>query len=215
MKNFVAELESMSSKAVSDIGKISEKVAQEIQVLLTKAFADVKAHISSLLDSFSAKIKSLGQRRISTSAGPSTTSFTQRVRSAVKSAESEAERLFHNAKTEAAAMIHEARSMIQRMADGLGSARGDVTADIRKAGQDIYHTLISVGESAVKKVGVFFESAFKDIELDGSFVASHALQVSEAAAISVVNPALVTGLALSAAIIIAAHSYAESIRKKS
>jgi len=213
-KSLLAHLEAMSKDVVSEIETYSAKVAQEIQVLLTKAFADVKARISSLIKSFTAKIHALSQKSINTSSGTSTSSFSQRVRSAAKAAENEAEKLIHDAKTEAVAVVHEARDMIRRMADGLGAARGDVTAFIRKTGKDVFTSLAAVGEGAVSKAKTFFESAFHDIELDGSFVASHALQVGEAAALTAFNPVMIAGFAAAGLILVGSHSYAESILRK-
>lgn len=211
MKSFITELEKMAQDAVSDIEKISEKIAQEIQVLIGRAFADIKARISSLLRAFAIKVRSLEQKRMTTNAGPSASSFAQRLQSATRNAESEAERLLQTAKTESVAMVHEARDIIRRMADGLNTVRGNVVTDIRKAGLDTYHALVNVGETAIKKVETFFESAFKDVEIDGSFVANHALQVTESATIAI-NPFIFIALAASAAIIVVAEDHASSIR---
>lgn len=210
-KSLLAHLEAMSKDVVSEIETYSAKVAQEIQILLTKAFADVKARISSLIKGFTAKIHSLSQKSINTNAGTSTSSFSQRLHSAAKAAETEAERLIRDAKTEAAAMVHEARDMIRRMADGLSTARGDVTVFIRKTGKDVFVSLAAVGEGAVSKAKGFFESAFRDVELDGSFVASHALQVGEVPVLAAFNPVMIAGFAAAGLILVGSHSYAESI----
>ena len=211
-KDFLSKLEQMSKDVVSEIAQKSEEVAQKIQILLTKAFADIKARISSLIRNFKAKIESLSKKKLNTNTGPNASGFSQRLRSAVKSIENDAERVFHDTKTEAVAMAHEARDMIRRMSDGLGAARGDVTTFVRKTGKDVFGSLIALGEGAVSKVSSFVDSAFHDLELDGSFVASHALQVGELAVLTAFNPLMFGGFALAGIIMLSSHSLAESIK---
>jgi vacuolar-type H+-ATPase subunit H len=213
MEEFVKTLEKMSRDAVNDIEQISEKIANDLRTTLPAEFDKVKAHISSLIKTFKAKIQSLRQRRISTNAGPSTTSLPKHIMSSLKTAEGDAESLLHKAKEEASAMIQEMRNMIKRMSDGLETARGDITNDIRKAGEDTLRSLTALGENAVKKAETLVSDVFKEIELDGSFVAKHSLQIAEAATISAINPIFVCSIAASLAMIVAAHKYAESIRK--
>jgi ElaB/YqjD/DUF883 family membrane-anchored ribosome-binding protein len=208
MKSFISKLEKLSESVVSEIAQMSETAAQNLKIALKGAITNVKSRISSLLRTFAAKVHSLEQKRISTHVGPSTTSFAQRVKSAMKSAEGEAEQMLHKVKAEATDMMNEARNIIHRISSDLKTTRGDITADIRKAGQDVYQILTKIGESAVGKVESFTDGVFKDIEIDGSFAVKHSLKIAEVATISVINPVLVGGIATSAAIIIAAHKYA-------
>ena len=214
LKSFVEKLEQMSNDAVSEIEKISQSIAGELRTLVPEEFSKVKAHISSLINAFKAKIRSLGRRRIQTNAGTSATSFARHISSSLKAAEREAEQLLHKAKEDASAMVAEVRALVRRLSDTVESARGDVTADIRKAGEDTYNSLVKLGENAVNKMEVLIDDIFKEIELDGSFLWKHSVEIAEAATISAINPFLLCSLAASVALVAAAHSYSESIKKK-
>jgi hypothetical protein len=213
MVKFVEKLEQMSKDAISDIEQISEKIEGDIRTLLPQEIARVRARAASLIKEFKTKIESLRKRRIQTNPGPGATSFARRITTSLKAAEAEAERLLQKLKEEASAMIQEVRETIRKLSEDLETARGDVTADIRKAGEDAYHSLVELGENAVKKMEALVDDVFKEVELDGSFLWKHSLEITEAATISVVNPFLICSLLASVGMVVAAHKYSEHVKK--
>lgn len=213
-KRMIAELEKIGRDVIDQVAKESEVAAQKLLVLLKSAFNDIKARISQLIKMMKARWNALTAKRIDSSPGQTASSFSQRLRQKAQEVERRAEAIMSDLRSSATAMVEEAKAMFKRLSDSMGTAAGDMTADLRKGGEDLFRELVTIGEGAVKKMKSFAESAFKDIEVDGSFAFKHSLQIAEAATISVINPLIVVSLGLSAGILIGAHHYAEGIQNE-
>jgi hypothetical protein len=210
-KSFLAELEKMGKDVVTEISAKAPELAQQILVLLRAAFNDIKTRISNLLRMAKAKWNALSNKRMNTSLGQSTSSFSHKLRAKAQDVERRAEAVMAELRSSATAMVEEAKSMIRRFSDSMTSASGDVTEHIRNTGQDAFRHLVTIGQSAVARTKTFVESSFKDIEVDGSFAFEHSLQITEAATLSAFNPFVIISLGLSAGMIVLSHDYAQKL----
>ncbi len=213
-QEFLAKLEKMGKDVVDEISAKAPALAEQILVLLRATFNDIKSRISHLLRMAKAKWNALSSRRMNTSLGQTTSGFAHKLRAKAQDVERRAEAVMSELRRSATAMVEEAKNMVRRFFDSIESASGDVTGVIRTAGEDVYRELVNIGESALSRTKTFVESSFNDIEIDASFVFKHSLQISEAATLSAINPSIIVGLGLSAAIVVLSHNYSEKLSKE-
>lgn len=210
-KSFVAQFEKVGRDVVAEIEQKAPAFAQQIIILLKAVIADIKNRIAQLIRLAKAKWNAMARKRADTNLGQSTSGFSQKLRAKAQEVERRAEAIMQEIRSAVTTTLQEARNTFHRLTDGMKTAAGDVGGHIKTAGQDMYRELVTIGHNAIAKTKSFVESSFNSIEVDGSFAFKHALQIGEGAVLTAVNPVVIGGLALSTAIFVISHNYAQKL----
>lgn len=210
VKSMISKMEQEGKAIVQAVGEYSYKAAQEIQVLLASIFRTIKTRMSRLIQSFKAKINSLRSRRSTTSVGSEAKSFGNRLRSAMKTAERDIEKLAQEFKEGASAFFSESKEVMGKIGSGLKTAAVDSVSVTRRVGGEVFSALEKIGKEAIEKTEKFVEDFGKDLEISGEFAYKHGIAVG-GATLAVMDPILPLGLAASALIVIGSHKYAENM----
>lgn len=192
---------------LSEIGRYSQDAERRMEVNLTSAFRTIKKDISDIIQKLEDKLKSLEKKKVPSSASAKATSIPHRLENALSEASKEGEKVVSDLKKDATFFVEECRKVMGKVAGEVEKGSADTVAVTRKASEDLFHALDTMGKDALSKVEQVSSSIARHVEIDAGFVFHHGLQIAEGATIALVSPVLIACVAVSGLAIIGASHW--------
>lgn len=205
-KSILSHMEEAVKDVLKRIATYSEDAEKRMVIIVTAVFRTIKKEISDIIQKIKDRIESLKKKHMSTSVG-SSASLPERLKNGLSDAAKEGEKLVADFKNEAEMFIKECRNVIKDVTGSVEKTVVDTASVTRKAGEDLFHALDTLGKDAFSKVEKLSSYVSKHIALDAEFAFHHGIQVAEAATIAIVSPVLVGSVAISGLMLIASAKW--------
>lgn len=187
-KTAISDLEKIVKDIVSEAEKISIEAGQKIEALCRSLASDLKAKISSVIQTFRARIQTFRNLHSNPAVKPGVLTFGARIEKAGRNALKDVEEVLSRFKQDAKEALSLARDAIRDVKNAVISFSKDATTTVEKSIKDIANALRTVGSDILNSMKHVEKDVVKELELDKNFVFKHGLQISEVAAVAILPP---------------------------
>ena len=205
IQKMLADLKSIMESALSRMATVGEKGASDIRTFSMEAFTTVRTRITTALHSTENYLKSL--RFDAGHAGSEVMTFRDKVESMMRTLVHDMQILFDRFKDSMTLLLTYSKDALSDVEKDIAPVAKDVTGDVEKATSDFLAVIKDVASDAASKMLVVLHDIEHVVMLPADFAYSHGLQIAEASALTVVQPAVIVSFALAGGLLYLGSTY--------